>query len=585
MQLIDLAVDTFENTLLAVDAINGVLMTFKIFLTLALSLFITEKTLASASIKKNTLVTALNFELDTLNPLVYNSVAAAFVLDASNRYLIALDSSGKPTPILIKEVPSLKNHNLSFFPTKEGRGLKIDIEFLPQAAWGDGAPLTCEDLKLSWEIGSNPNVSVPSRDMFTDITDVKINPSNAKKCSIFFKKAAWSYYLNMPRMIAAHLERPIYEKYKNEPQAYERNSLYVREPTLAGLYNGAYRVAEYKLGEYVRLLPNEHFYGKAPFFKAVTIKFILNSSAMEANLLSGALDMVSSSGFTLDQALAFEKRIEKDHLAYKVNIKPSMTFSFIDCNLDNPILKDIHVRKALSYMISREEIINSFYEGKLTPAYSFANPIDTYYTLDAKNLQLYKRDKTKATQLLEQAGWQMRADGYRYTDNKKLSLTLTATADLKIIETIEVFIKNNWKSIGVDLQIKNYPGRVLFSDIVPKRKFDLAFYSMSGSSDDDHRTMFHSSFIPSEKNSFSGQNYSGWNNSNVDKWLDQEQVEFDPQKRKPLMLKIMKAYNDELPSLPVYFKSVNSVTPTELKGYEMSPHLYSEFLHIEDWSL
>jgi peptide/nickel transport system substrate-binding protein len=255
----------------------------------------------------------------------------------------------------------------------------------------------------------------------------------------------------------------------------------------------------------------------------------------------------------------------------------------LDCNLDNPILKDVRVRKALSYLINREELINSFYGGRITAAYSFANPIDSFYTTDPKQIQLYKYNKAKAARLLDQAGWVMKDDGYRYKDGVQLKLTMSATADLKIVETIEVFIKNAWKAAGIDMQIKNYPGRVLFSQIVPHRNFDLAFYSMSGSPDDDHRTMYHSSFIPTEQNSYSGQNSSGWKNADVDKWLDQEEIEFDAKKRKSLMLKIMKAYNEELPSIPMYFRTVNSVTPAGLKGYDMAPHQFSEFLHIEDW--
>jgi peptide/nickel transport system substrate-binding protein len=537
-----------------------------------------------SSPKKDSITTVLNFELDSLNPVVAVSVSSIFILDATVRYPMALDISGKPMAFLVKEVPTVENHKVSFFPTKEGRGMKIDLEFLPKAAWGDGEPVTCDDLKLTWEIGSNMNVSVPSRDIFTDITDVKIDPTNPKKCSVFVKKAQWSYYLNFPRMLSAHIERPIFEKYKNQPQAYERNSAYVRDPKQPGLYNGAYRIIEYKMGEYVRMVPNEHFYGPTPYFKTVTVKFILNTATIEANLLSGSVDMVSSSGFTLDQALIFEKRIEKEHLPYKMNMKPSMLFSFLDCNLDNPILSDVRVRKALSYMINREELINSFYGGRLTAAYTFANPIDSYYTLNPKQIQLYRYNKTKANQLLDEAGWVLnKEDGIRYKDGKPLRLTMSAGADIKIVETIEVFIKNSWKSVGVDMQIKNYPGRVLFSQIIPHRNFDLAFYSMSGSPDDDHRTLYHSSFIPSEKNSFSGQNSAGWKNPDVDKWLDQEQLEFDPKKRKPLMLKIMKAYNAELPTIPLYFRSMNSVTPIDLKGYDMAPHQFSEFSHIEDW--
>ena len=553
------------------------------FLTIALIIMSPVATLAD--LQKDHLNIAVSSEVDTLNPVVGTTFVDELVKDATLRKLIALDPKNTPYPVLIKEIPTFKNGKLKFTKNADGKGLKAEIEFKENANWGDGVPLTCEDLKAGWTIGSNPNVSVGSRELFTDVLGIDIDTKNPKKCTVEFKKATWEYYLNFPYVISAHLEMPIFEKFKGQSQAYERNSLYTTTPGNPGLWCGAYRVSEYKLGSHVSMVPNEHFYGKKPAIKNVMYKFILNSASLESNLLSGSVNMIAPSSMSTDQILAFEKKAKAQGLPYKINLRPTYTFSFLDLNLDHPILRDLNVRKALFMAINRDEVNKAFYEGRLAPADSFVNPADSFYTKDPKIITIYPFDKKKAAELLEKSGWKMNADGYRYKDGKKLSLYISASAELKIIENLEVYFKNSWKAIGVDLQIKNVPGRVLFSEIVPKRQFDIAFYSMSGSPESDARSMYHSSFIPTEKNSYAGQNTSGWKNAEVDKILDQEEVEFDPAKRTKLMHRMMKLYTEELPSLPVYHRLVGSVTPSNLEGYEISPSQFTEFLAIENWEL
>ena len=62
-------------------------------------------------------------------------------------------------------------------------------------------------------------------------------------------------------------------------------------------------------GSHVVLEPNPNWWGTKPHFKRIVVRVIENTAALEANLLSGAIDMIAGElGLTLDQALAFEQR-------------------------------------------------------------------------------------------------------------------------------------------------------------------------------------------------------------------------------------------------------------------------------------
>jgi len=535
---------------------------------------------AQAANDHSELKIALNAEFDTLNPIVNSMMAAIYVLDATSRPLVALDLRGKPYPVLIDKIPTLANKLAR--RTADG-GLEATFQFRENAKWGDGKPVTCADLRASWEIGRADTVSCPFRSELTEIVSIENPPDKPKTCQVKFKEAKWNFYLSLPRPVPAHLEGPIFAAHKDKAQEYERNSLYAHDPTQAGLYNGPYRVSEVKVGNYIALTPNPNFAGPAPSFQKVIFKFILNSGAMESALLSGGVDMTSSSGFSFDQALAFEKKVKRDKLPYRVDFIEANVYSQIVFNLDHPILADVRVRKALALSFNRQELVQAFFENRQKPALHFASKTDSWYTEDPKKITLYPYDKNTANRLLDEAGWAKGPDGFRYRNGQKLTLTLSGVAEQKLNETIEVFLQNAWRQIGVQLQIKNYPARVFFGQVVRHREFEMSMSSLINTPDDIPRSLLSSDQIPSAANAWAGSNRSGWKNPQVDTLLAAAEHEFSLPKRVKLMQEVLRFYTAELPSFPTYSKSNSSVVPTGLTGYHLSPHLFSEFLEIENW--
>ena len=62
-------------------------------------------------------------------------------------------------------------------------------------------------------------------------------------------------------------------------------------------------------GSQILLERNPTWWGEPPAFERIVVKAIENTTALEANLLSGEVDMIEGSlGLSLDQALAFERR-------------------------------------------------------------------------------------------------------------------------------------------------------------------------------------------------------------------------------------------------------------------------------------
>ncbi len=532
----------------------------------------------SANAATDTLNIGIGAEFENLNPLISSQAATKYILYLAHRPLIVLTPDLEWKPQMIKEIPTLKNKLLK----QKGSSLEMVIEILPEISWGDGVPVTCKDIDFSVRVGKNKNVSIPDREKFENISSVIADKANSKKCTITFAKAKFDYFANLPEILPEHLEGPVFAKFSGKAEGYDQNSLYTKQPTNPGLYNGPYYISEVKLGSHVIFSPNPKFGGKKPHFKKIVIKLIPNTSTLEANLRSNSINMVASAaGFSLDQAVVFDRKVKSENIPYQVVFEDGVIYAHIDFNLDNSILSDIRVRKALSHGLNKKEMTDALLEGKGKIADHFVTDRDPWYT---DKVPKYEYSPRTANKILEEAGWKKGADGIRSKDGKKLSFTIMAAAGVKLNENIQTFIQDQWRNIGVQLSIKNEPARVFFGETVRDRNFDLALYSWVSIPDNSPRSVLHSTSIPTVANSKAGQNYTGFKNKQVDSLIDKLELELDSKKRAEIGKELLNIYATELPVLPLYYRANNAVIPAGLKNYRLSGHLFYETLNVEDWT-
>lgn len=527
-------------------------------------------------------------EFETLNPLIMSMSASTYMYRMVGRTLVNMTPEGHWVPQLAKSIPNLKDGSAKIITEGGKKKVQATWEIIEAAKWGDGKPLICQDFITARDIATSNNVAVGEKEQWTQLEKIDIDPKNPKKCTITYDKAKWDFYqLAQIYPLPTHLEEPVFKKYGSQKEGYEKNSLYVRTPTNPGLYNGPYVITEVKLGSHVAFAPNPHFYGKKPNIQKIVVKLIPNTGTLEANLRSGTIDMISTLGLDFDQALAFEKKAKAENLPYVVHFVPSVTYEHIDLNLDNEILKDVNVRRALLYAINREDLVKALFDGKQEVAIHNVSPKDTWFTADPKYVTQYRYSKRQAGKILDEAGWKMNAaDGLRYKNGKKLSLVFQTTAGNKTRELVQVYLQNQWKQAGVEVAIKNEPARVYFGDTMSKRKFGgLALFAWISSPENSPRSTLASTSIPTSKNGWSGQNFMGWKNATVDKNINTLDTEFDAKKRADLVHGIIKEYTSDVPVLPLYYRSDISVTPKNMQNYKMSGHQFYETNNVENWAL
>lgn len=540
----------------------------------------------SFALSNEELKIAVSQEVDTLNPIIMSSMVSTLLTRMTNRTLVNLNADWKYENQLAVEIPTLENGKAKLVEIGGKKRVVANWEIRENAKWGDGNPLTCADFAFSIKVASSPNVSVGEKEVYTQIEKVEFDPKQPKKCTFTYDRARWDFNrLPQTYPIPKHLEEPIFNKYGTEKEGYEKNSLYVKNPTHPGLFAGPYVFSEVKLGDHFTLKPNPYFFGDQPKIKKIVVKIISNTGTMEANLLSGTVDMLSTMGLSFDQAIAFEKKVKTGNLPYQVIFEPSITYEHIDLNLENPILKDVRVRRALLHSINREDLVKNLFDGKQTAAQHFVTPKDPWFTSDPKFVTTYRYSKREAQKLLDEAGWKVGKDGYRYKDGKKMTFILMTTAGNKTREAVQVYLQEQWKQVGIEVQIKNEIARTFFAETTRKRKFDsMAMFAWVSSPENNPKATFHSKNIPTEKNGWSGQNYLSWINKKVDQDVDQLEVEFNPKKRMELSWSTQKAYTEDVPVLPLYYRSDVAVIPKGFKNFRLTGHQFPETNEVEKWS-
>jgi len=514
----------------------------------------------------------------TFHPNIDSMLAKTYILSATRRPFTVHDPNWNLICMLCTQLPTIENGLAVIEKTPDGKkGIAVTYTIHPKARWGDGTPVTNRDVIFTWQVGRHPKTGVSGFELYRRIYNISVVKD--KTFTLHFDKVFFDYNsIGGFELIPAHLDKNIFE---TNPVEYKYRTTFDIDTTNKGLYFGPYRISEVKSGSYVVLVPNETWWGKKPNFRRIVMKVISNTAALEANLLSGGVDMISGDlGITIDQALAFEKRHgEKFNIVYK----SGLIYEHLDLNLDNPILKDRRVRRALILAIDRETISNKLFEGKQPVAHTNINPLDWIHW---DGVHKYKYQPGKAAMLLDSAGWSTKKNGVRFNvAGKRMILEMMTTAGNRTRELVEQVLQSQWKKLGIDVRIRNEPARVFFGQTVTQRKFDaFAMFAWISAPESVPRSILHSKHIPTKTNNWAGQNYTGFSNSEMDELIEKIEVELNREKRSNLWRRFQEIYATELPVIPLYFRANAYIMPHRLTGVTPTGHMGTTTLWIENWA-
>lgn len=251
---------------------------------------------------------------------------------------------------------------------------------LRDSKWSNGTPVTAADFVFSWKRAVNPDTAAEYAFLFFDIKNAKSINSKELPIDKLGVKAiddqTLEVQLEQPIPYFIDLTTfatflPINEKYfKSQGKQYglEANQL---------VYNGAFTLDNWKHEQGFQLKKNSNYWD-AKTVKLDKINFdIVKDKSTEINLYeSGQIDRVGLTG----------EFVDKYRNSPDFKERPEVTMQFLRMNQKNEVLKNKHVRLAISQAMNKKAFVDTVLNNGSLPADGFI-PSDFAKASDGKDFR------------------------------------------------------------------------------------------------------------------------------------------------------------------------------------------------------
>jgi peptide/nickel transport system substrate-binding protein len=496
-----------------------------------------------------------SFEPSSLNPMLSATIPAIDLSMFVFSYAVRFDDRARPVPDALSEVPTVQNGDV----TKDGRTLIYRLRH--NVKWQDGQPLTCADLKFTWQVVMNPSTNAVSTEGYRDIRDIDCsNPYVAvvhmKRLYAPYIQELWSSDSNVPI-----LPQHILVKY-NDKNGSINHASYNAKP----VGSGPFQVVEWIRGSHIRLHANPNYFLGKPKLNDILISFIPNENTMETQIRSHEIDlMANGTGVNWPRYARLAAEKKNGVTAMPVD---SLTFDNIVFNTRSAILSDRRVRIALAYALNKREIVAKIYHGAAFIAQTDDHP--RYSWAYNGNLVGPRYDLQRAKNILNSAGWKPGPDGIRTKNGRRLEFTFTAAAESTLSRAVQTLVQQQWREAGVQADVKNFDATALFANgnagIIASGRYDAAIYGYGSAPDPDDSTLYSSEDLAPR-----GQNVSLWENARATQALRDGLNTLDLNRRKRDYTVVQEELLKDVPVIIIAYRKDIYVFNKDLQNFYPSP--------------
>ncbi|HET9017437.1 MAG TPA: peptide ABC transporter substrate-binding protein, partial [Thermomicrobiaceae bacterium] len=255
----------------------------------------------------------------------------------------------------------------------------------------------------------------------------------------------------------------------------------------------------------------------------------------------------------------------------------------------HPFQSILAVRQAYALAVDRGTIATKLYgpTGNATANLLVAPP-----KFNSKNTS-YKYDIAGANTLLDNAGWAKGSDGVRAKGGVKMNIVYQTSINPLRQQNQEI-VKASFQQIGVAVTIKTVDASVYFSsaagnpDTAAHFYTDLEMYTNGPSSPYplDYMVSWWGdpSNIAQRENSWGGNNYERWQNSQYDALYKQAQTELDPTKQPALFTGMNDLVVNQVVEIAEVWRNGVSGVNRKLQNLNLSTWS-SDLWNLKNWTM
>ncbi|MYM54050.1 ABC transporter substrate-binding protein [Thalassovita mangrovi] len=402
---------------------------------------------------------------------------------------------------------------------------KITMTVREGVKWHNGDDFTPEDIVWSLERAGNPETGNPMQFVWGKIGNYVIDGNVITADVLAFEPALFKW---MAFLTAFVLPKKYYEEVGAE--GFEK----------APVGTGPYMVDAFEQGAYVRLKAFPDYWGDAPAFETVTVKFVTDAASRVAEVESGNSDITTNIPYE-----EYDRLIAKDGLSGEAVPVTDIGMIFLN---DIDVMLDKNVRLAAHHAINKQLIIDRLLRGYGVPISTLEVP---GYAAYDDSIQV-EYDPEKAKDLLA-------ASGYSTDNPVKFTIQTTRGFKPKDYEMIQAVV-GMWRKVGIEAEIEVYEIAKHYELRAADTLAPAAFYNWGNSIGDPSTSTGFSMFGPSP--------HAVWDSADLVEKIGPLFVEPDEDKRIAGYKAVSKYIAEEgyvIPLLqyvmPVVFASNVTVTP------------------------
>ena len=437
-------------------------------------------------------------------------------------------------------------------------GLIYTFHLRTNALWSDGTNVTAKDFEYSWKRSVNPSVAAEYAYMMEIVKNAKEINEGTMNYNELAVKAIDDYTFQVTlanpspyflEFIASTgifmpLREDIINTYGDEwtlkPETY--------------IVNGPYSMTERLIDEKIVFSANKNYYNPNEQV-AKKINFILMS---EPNTAMSGIKNASIHFSALEPPSSEIASLKAENLL--IENKAIGTY-YIELNITNNALKDKRVRQALSLAIDRNYLVLNVTKGGQVPAGGFIPPtvrgsnstfrVENQEYINNKN---YLANVEKAKQLMAEAGY---PNGNNFP---VLELKVSPGIYVLLGEAMQQMWKDN---LNIDIKLLQEEFPITLQTLVDK-DYEMARMGWTGDYNDP-MTMLEVML------SYSGINHTGFSNSNYDNLINTARTSADNSVRMNAMKEAEAILLDEMPIIPLYYRTDLFMINPILKNVVLSP--------------
>jgi peptide/nickel transport system substrate-binding protein len=515
---------------------------FYIFLFIVLISFQSCK--QETPVESNRAVVGITSDVSTLSPLFAFNLDEGSITELLYLSLVQPDWNEAKSNLEIKPMLA-KNWEWNKDSSSITFNLRDDVK------WSDGLDCTAEDVVFSFDVYSDPEVQSRMYGEFGNFYKDKNKHINLKKT--FEILSQYSLKINFlpkskPNLFAIALPiipEHVYDKILRKDFATAKQSS-------APVCNGPFLLSSWEKDQSLILKANKNSFLYNPGnISELIFKVIPDYNSRLTQLKNGEIDLmdlirpddINKLKQSENIKIVPVKGREYDYIGWN-NIDPE-SYNKKHKVIPNKFFGNPEVRKALTYAINRNEILenylNNYGELAVTPVTPiFKNSIDS-------SIKAYPYDVKKAKELLAGAGWKdSNHDGILDKNGVKFSFKLDIPSGNPRREFASTIVKNNLKEIGIEITVEQLEMQVFMEDILNKRvnSYMASWYVP----------------IPIELKPFwysdletTPMNLVSYQNQNIDKLLDEMGRKISDKQLNELYFKFQKIIHDDEPVTFLYW--------------------------------